>query len=134
VSSNLKQHKKFTFFIDRSLGKKAVASALIDAGHNVIIHDDIFAQNTPDEDWLKEAGKKGWIILSKDNRIRYRANEVSALESANALAFILIAANVTGEEMAAIFIKASKRMIALAGESKRPAIFTLGRDGKPKKI
>lgn len=134
MSSSLKPPKKHIFFIDRSLGRKAVSSVLKDAGYDVIIHDDVFAQNTPDEEWLEVAGKNGWIILSKDNRIRYRANEVSALKSARALAFILIATNATGEEMATIFLKAAKRMIAFANETKRPAIFTLGRDSKPKKI
>lgn len=134
MSSSLKPPKKHIFFIDRSLGRKAVASVLLEAGYEVIIHDDVFPQNTLDEEWLKDAGKKRWIVLSKDNRIRYRANEIAALESAKVLAFILIAANATGEEMASIFLKASKRMITLANKEKRPAIFTLGRDSKPKKI
>ena len=129
-----KQLNNHVFFIDRSLGKKAVASTLMEIGANVIIHDQYFAQDTLDQVWLEAAGNKGWIVLSKDNRIRYRANELAALNSANVLAFILIAANATGEEMATIFVKAYKRMLSIANEAHRPAIYTIGRDAKPKKI
>lgn len=103
-------------------------------GAQVIIHDDYFPQDTPDPVWLHEAGLKGWIVLSKDNRIRYRANELLALNSAKVLAFILIAANATGAEMADIFVKAHKKMITIADIEKRPAIYTLGRDARPKKL
>lgn len=134
MSSSSKLLDEYVFFIDRSLGKKAIANALKNAGLNVVIHDDCFPQNTLDEVWLDEVGKKGWIVLSKDNRIRYRANEISALNNANVLAFFLTATNATGDEMASIFLKARKRMIDIASKSKRPAIYTLGRDAKPKLI
>ena len=122
------------FFIDRSLGRKAISSALIEAGAEVIVHDEHFPQNTIDETWLEEAGKNGWIVLSKDKRIRYRANEKNALVGAKVLAFILIATNTTGEEMADIFVRSLKRMVQISNEVKRPAIYTIGRDAKPKKI
>lgn len=134
MSSNSKLPKKHIFFIDRSLGRKAISSALIETGASVVIHDDHFPQNTTDEEWLNVVGKKGWIVLSKDNRIRYRLNEISALRSAKVLAFILVAKNATGEEMAQIYLKAYKRMCMLADGEKRPSIFTVGRDGKPNKI
>lgn len=64
-----------TFFVDRSLGRRAVPSALRQAGFDVVVHDDVFAADTDDEIWLREAGVKGWIVLVKDDRIRYRPRE-----------------------------------------------------------
>lgn len=58
------------FFIDRSLGRKYVAEALRTAGATVEVHDDHFPQTTPDVEWLAEVGRRGWVVLSKDERIR----------------------------------------------------------------
>jgi predicted nuclease of predicted toxin-antitoxin system len=89
-----------TFFVDRSLGRRAVPSALRDAGFEAVAHDDVFAVDTDDEVWLAEAGTRGWIVLIKDNRIRYRPQERAALEAAGVQAFVLTNANMTGEEQA----------------------------------
>ncbi|SRR5213594_2610323 len=61
-----------TLFLDRSFGKKTVAEALRGAGANVEVHDDHFPQDATDETWLTEVGKKDWIVLTKDRRIRFR--------------------------------------------------------------
>jgi len=55
------------FFIDRSLGRKYVAGALRTAGAKVEVHDDHFPQTTPDVEWLAEVGRRGWVVLSKDD-------------------------------------------------------------------
>jgi PIN like domain len=89
-----------TFFVDRSLGRWVVPSALRDAGFAVVIHDDVFVANTDDDVWLAEAGARGWIVLMKDDRIRYRPRERAALEAARVQAFALTAATMTGEEQA----------------------------------
>lgn len=71
--------KSVTFFIDRSLGKYTVANALRANGANVEIHDDRFPVDAPDVVWLNEIGRFGWIVLSKDERIRRRSHEITAL-------------------------------------------------------
>lgn len=77
------------FFIDRSLGRRYVAQALRDAGAKVEIHDDHFPQTTSDVDWLTEVGKRGWVVLSKDERIRRNRIERGALVAARVRAFFL---------------------------------------------
>jgi hypothetical protein len=95
------------FFVDRSLGRKAVPEALRQAGEAVVVHDEHFAQDAKDEEWLTHAGKKGWIVLSADKRIRYRGNEFSALKEAGVRAFFLTAkSEMTGAQMGAAFVAA----------------------------
>jgi len=94
------------FFLDRNLGKHTIADALRQAGAEVQIHDDHFRQDTPDEEWLREVGPRRWIVLTKDTQIRYRAHERAALMQAGVRAFVLIAGNLAGREMAEIFVKA----------------------------
>lgn len=69
------------FFLDRSLGK-LVAQQLRDGGwiiHRIADHYADDAQNVPDEEWIEEGISRGWSLLTKDRRIRYRAWERSAL-------------------------------------------------------
>ncbi|HEY8114126.1 MAG TPA: hypothetical protein VII16_14930 [Actinomycetes bacterium] len=113
-----------TFFVDRSLGRRIVPSALRDAGYDVAIHDDIFAADAHDEVWLAEAGRRGWIVLMKDDRIRYRPRERAALEAAGVQAFALTNANMTGEEQAHLLRTHATRIERLCAE--RPGPFVVG--------
>src|SRR4051812_30434760 len=88
ASSSSKPPEPLTFFLDRNLGKKAVADALRQADVEVHVHDDHFPPDTRDEEWLAEVGKRGWIVLTKDTRIRYRSSELTALVKANVSAFV----------------------------------------------
>jgi hypothetical protein len=89
ASSGSKPPEALIFFIDRSLGKKIVAQALRQIGAAVEIHDEHFAPDAKDEDWLVEVGRRGWIVLTKDDRIRYRITERAAIVSARVRAFVL---------------------------------------------
>jgi uncharacterized protein with PIN domain len=111
-----------TFFIDRSLGRWAVPSALRDAGFDVVIHDDVFAADTDDEIWLAEAGAQGWIVLMKDDRIRYRPRERAALEAARVQAFALTSASMTGEQQAHLLSAHAARMERFSAEHPGPFI------------
>ena len=88
------------FFLDRSLGKRKVADALRQAGMQVEIHDDHFPPDAKDEDWLREVGRRGWVVLTKDKMIRHRASELLALRKACVSAFVLTSGNLSGGEMA----------------------------------
>lgn len=92
--------------LDRSLGKEIIATALRAAGADVRIHDDLFAQDARDQDWLPEVGTKGWTVLTKDSHIKHRLVERTALLEAGVRAFVLVSGNITGSEMATIFVKA----------------------------
>ncbi len=70
-----------TFLIDRSLGSRDVPEALRAAGALVEVHDDHFAQDAEDAVWLPAVGAQGWIVLTKDIRIRRHPLELSALMS-----------------------------------------------------
>lgn len=78
-----------TFFVDRSLGSRQVPAALRAAGHEVVAHDEVFGPDEGDEVWLRRAGEEGWIVLIKDDRIRYRQHEREALVEAGVQAFVL---------------------------------------------
>src|SRR5690348_8374043 len=97
VSLPSKQPEPPVFFLDRSLGKIRIATALRQTGAIVHIHDDYFPPNAKDEDWLTQVGRNGWIVLTKDHRIRYRNLEREALMNAGVGAFILTAVDLQGD-------------------------------------
>lgn len=118
------------FFVDRSLGRNIVAGALREAGEQIRIHDDHFPQNTPDATWLMDVGQRGWVVLTKDTRIRYRAIETNALRAAKVRAFVLTAkGDLSGTEMAGVFIKALPRIKRLCSKTTPPFIAKVSRDG-----
>lgn len=80
------------------------------AGESVEIHEDHFLPDAKDEDWLTSVGQRGWIVLTKDDRIRYRATERAALKKAGVKTFVLTSGQLQGKEMAEAFIKALPRM------------------------
>src|SRR6266851_9832119 len=81
--------EEIIFFIDRSLGRKVIPGALQKAGERVKAHDDLYPQDTKDPVWLRGVGKQGWVVLTKDKRIRHRNLELEALMNAKVRAFVL---------------------------------------------
>jgi len=94
------------FFIDRSLGIEPIRTELTTAGLAVEIHDDHFARDEEDRVWLRTAGERDWVVLTKDQRLRYRPFEIAALRASNARVFVLTAGNLRGIEIAAVFLSA----------------------------
>lgn len=101
-----KQPEESVFFVDRSLGRSVIPEALQKAGVQVQVHDNLFPQDAADVDWLSKVGLQNWIVLTKDARIKSRPFEKTALMASGVRAFILVSGNLTGEEMADIFVKA----------------------------
>lgn len=78
-----------TFFTDRDLGRK-IPNRLREAGVDVEAHDDHFGPTTADVDWLRKVARRGWVVLSKNRRIRYTPLEIEALMTSGAACFMLI--------------------------------------------
>lgn len=119
----------FVFFIDRSLGKHAVAARLRGVGATVEIHDDHFLPDAPDSEWLGEVGRRGWLVLTKDKRIQHRAIEQSAVASAFVRLFALTGGNLTGDEMGQVLAKARRKMVAIARDNRAPFIARVYKNG-----
>jgi PIN like domain len=108
---------------------RIVPQALREAGLTVVIHDEVFRPGTPDHIWLREAGRKGWIVLTKDTRIRYRENEKRALKEAGVAAFVFSGKDLTGSEIGASIVKALPKMQRLIRKTRRPFIAVVTRGG-----
>lgn len=74
------------------------------AGAKVELHKDHFRDDAPDAEWLAEVGRRGWVVLTKDEAIRRNPLELNALLAGNVRAFILTLANMTGVDMANLLV------------------------------
>jgi hypothetical protein len=120
------------FFIDRSLGRHAVANALRTAG--VIVHTmaevygERVGQGLADEDWLGDVGEYGWVVLLKDTKIRYRPAELGAITTHGIRAFCLTNANLRAADQAERLVDNLPEITRLAEQS-GPYIYGVYADG-----
>ena len=94
------------------------------------IHDDHFASNAKDYEWLTRVGANGWIILTKDKRIKYRKPELAAIISVKGAVFTLSAGSLQGPEMAEIFVSALPRIRDYVNSHTPPHIVSVTKSGK----
>lgn len=92
----------FVYFTDRDLGKR-FPEILKSGGLTVERHADHFAHDTPDETWLEEIGKRRWIALTHDRRIRYKPNELNAVVQ-HRVALLAIVGNAPFPDLARAFV------------------------------
>jgi predicted nuclease of predicted toxin-antitoxin system len=117
------------FFIDRSLGVDPVRAELINAGLNVEIHDDHFARDEEDRTWLRTVGERGWVVLTKDQRLRYRPLEIAALRASKTRVFVLTAGNLRGIEIATVFLAALPRICRVLHSRPGPFVARVSQSG-----
>lgn len=108
------------FFTDRDLGKQFPA-ILRTAGILVERHGDHFAPDAPDDAWLPEVGRRGWIVLTHDQRIRYKSNERDAVMS-NGIAMFVLIGTVSFPELAHAFLASRRRVEAFLERNSPPFI------------
>ncbi len=94
------------------------------------VHDDFFAADAPDVEWLERAGRQGWIVLTKDRAIRWRAVECTVLMTVGVRAFALTSGNLQGKEMAEIFVKALPAIRRFAVKYAPPFIAAVAKSGR----
>jgi hypothetical protein len=84
---------------------------------------------TPGTRTVPEVGKLGWTVLTKDSHIKHRLVERTALLESGVRAFVLVSGNLTGLEMANIFVQALPRMNRFAAKHSPPFIAKIHRNG-----
>jgi hypothetical protein len=108
------------YFTDRDLGKR-FGEILKAGGLTVQRHDDHFAPDTRDDVWLGEVGKRGWIALTHDNRIRYKPNERDAVMR-HSVGLLVIVGKAPFPDLARAFVATLPRIEHFLASHKSPFI------------
>lgn len=93
------------------------------------LHDDHFSQDTPDVDWLNAVGRRGWVVFTRDKRIRHHQDEIESLFQADNAVFIFTGSKVTGPEIAEAFKKALPKIKRILEKHEKPFIAKVTKSG-----
>jgi hypothetical protein len=113
---------QFTYLLDESISGKTLIAAMRGAGFDVKVLREEFGSGTPDPVWLPAAVERGWILIGKDDRWRYRSEEKAILIRAKARAFIFASKTAKRDEIAEAIMMALPAMARLIASQPAPFI------------
>lgn len=111
------------YFTDRDLGKQFPAR-LRAAGLTVEWFFEHFGERTPDAEWLSVVDERGWVAVTHDERIRYKANELAAVVR-HRVAMLLVVGHAPFPKLAEHFVHTLPRIEAFV-DAHRPPLHCQG--------
>ena len=104
------------FYVDLSLGRTVVEILRL-RGLDVRAELEVFGsrpRGVPDAEWLERAGREGWIVLSKDKRLRHDRDQQAMMVEHGVKAFVLTSGNLRAPEQADRFLENIERIQSAA--------------------
>jgi hypothetical protein len=121
-------------FIDRDAGSHVLHATLAAAQMPFQVFRDHFAPDTPDTTWLPAVGAKGWVVITRDQAIRRRPNELAAAQAAGLHLFALTSGNLSAADTAALVVAAWPRICKAVRSGPGPAFWSITRGGEVKRL
>ena len=109
------------FLIDENLSVK-IARSLRDIDQDVFHVTEVLSQGAPDTEVLEFAGDNDYLLITKDNRIRYKPNEKAALRKHKVGIFLLGGKNVSFLETYQQLIRNWDKILECAASTKGPFV------------
>jgi hypothetical protein len=103
--------------------------ALVQNGIHHERHGAHFPAGTEDSVWLPFVGGQGWILLTKDKRIRFNDLEKRTVIANRVREFYFTSGNFNGQEMAGLLAVALPEMFRLCKKHRPPFIASLTKAG-----
>jgi predicted nuclease of predicted toxin-antitoxin system len=116
-------------FIDRDLWSHTLDQALRAAGIAFEAHREHFSDDVEDPEWLRVVGQRGWIALTRDQRIRHRLDELAAVRQAHMHVFALTSGNLTAAATAEVVIAAWPAIQRAVAQTEPPMLWSITRGG-----
>ncbi|HXG35914.1 MAG TPA: hypothetical protein VNL15_02985 [Dehalococcoidia bacterium] len=121
-------------FIDRSI-PKGVAEALKKVREDVRWLEDEFSHDIKETEWLPEIGRRGWLVVSRDKKIRTRPGERRALSEAKIGCFIFVQKqNLTRWQYLKLLALSLDEMERVFANTPKPFIYGVSRTGQFRRI
>lgn len=112
-------------FIDRCAWSRRLDDALRQAEIPFIAHRERFAPACADIEWLSVAGREGWIVITRDQAIRRKPNELQVFRDAKVILFALASGNATAADTARLVVELYPRILRKAAAATPPAMFSV---------
>ena len=121
----------FVIFLDENLHNcKPILDALAQLAVPCERHGAYFPPGAEDAVWLPFVGEKGWILLTKDKRMRFNDLEKLAIRRNRVREFYFASGNYSGAEMAQTLVSALREMARLFRRMDAPFIASIAKSGK----
>jgi predicted nuclease of predicted toxin-antitoxin system len=120
-----------SIFIDRNSGGKTFRDIVASAGIKIVLHDDIFKNDTPDEEWLKEVAALGHVVVTGDKDVTHRLLFLKQLVASKAYVFILHGLNgASPQGKAGCVLSSIDKITELMKSGEPPALWKIGKDNR----
>jgi hypothetical protein len=120
----------FVLFLDENLHNcKPILDALIQHRVKHERHGSHFPPATEDTVWLPFVGEQGWVLLTKDKKIRFNELERSAIQRYRVREFYFASGNYSGAEMAEMLVAALRDIARFCGRYDPPFIASISKSG-----
>jgi hypothetical protein len=93
-------------------------------------HGQHFSPGTQDTAWLPVIGEKGWVLVTKDKRIRFNDLEREAVVAYRVWEFYFTSGNYSGTEMAMMLTTALPEILRLCQKKAPHFIASITKAGK----
>lgn len=74
---------------------------------------------------MEVAGREAWIVITRDQAIRRKPNELRAFREAKLIMFALASGNASAEDTARLVVSLYPKILRKAQSSKPPAMFSV---------
>jgi hypothetical protein len=121
----------FVLYLDENLHNcRPILDALARHGVRHERHGSHFDPGTEDTVWLPFVGTQGWILLTKDKKIRFNELERSAIQRYRVREFYFASGNYSGAEMAEMLGAALRDIARFCRRYDPPFIASISKSGK----
>jgi len=122
-----------TFLLDNNLSER-IALGMRGFGEQVQHLKEHFSEDAPDEEWLAEAGRRGWTVITRDLRIRYRPLEIAAIKEHSVGVIVLAGKKLRAWDLIEMTVRNWRKIAELAEQSTPPFMFQVSRGGKVRRL
>lgn len=127
---------ELVFYFDRNFGKR-LPNALANLRPPIGIRwhqGQGYRHDMPDDEWMALVGAKNWVVITQDIKFHIIEHEMTALKQHGLRCFYFPDGQVGMWNVLEIFMRAHRKMISIAQETKPPFIYTVQRNSAVKPV
>lgn len=132
--TDAKRLKEAVFYLDESIYSRVLLSAMQAAGANVRRVGTDVPFGSSDDVWLGIVGKRDWIALMRDQKVRHRRLEIEALRAHGVAAFAFTGGQETAQQTAQTICPLLVKFANMHVSEPKPFLYTFGVSGSLSRV